>query len=37
MYRCLESRGVVLTEDQAELLAEWEGELGEDGQPRSRQ
>lgn len=33
MYRCLESRGVVLTEDQAELLAEWEGEL----EPRSRQ
>jgi hypothetical protein len=30
MYRCLESRGVVLTEDQAEMLAEWEGELEQD-------
>ena len=37
MYRCLESRGVVLTEDQAELLAEWEGEPKQDGPPRSRQ
>jgi hypothetical protein len=27
MYRCLESRGVVLTEDQAETLSEWKGEL----------
>jgi len=35
MYRCLESRGVVLTEDQAEVLAEWEGEPEQDGQPRS--
>jgi hypothetical protein len=37
MYRCLESRGVVLTEDQAELLAEWEGELEQDGPRRSQQ
>jgi hypothetical protein len=33
MYRCLESRGVVLTEDQSEMLSEWEGEL-ERGRPR---
>jgi hypothetical protein len=30
MYRCLESRGVVLARDQAEMLAEWEGELEEE-------
>lgn len=27
MYRCLKSRGVTLTGEQAELLAEWEQEL----------
>ena len=37
MYRCLESRGVVLTEDQAEMLAEWESDLEQDGPPSSRQ
>jgi hypothetical protein len=35
MYRCLESRGVVLTKDQDEMLAEWEGELEQGRQPRS--
>lgn len=37
MYRCLESRGVVLTEDQTEVLSEWEGELERDGPRRSRE
>jgi hypothetical protein len=37
MYRCFESRGVVLTEDQAEMLAEWAGELEEDGDSRSEE
>jgi hypothetical protein len=37
MYRCFESRGVVLTEDQAEMLAEWAGELEEDGASRSQE
>jgi hypothetical protein len=32
MYRCLESRGVVLSRDQAELLAEWTGELEDDSE-----
>lgn len=35
MYRCLESRGVVLTEEQAQMLAEWAGEQSQDGAPRS--
>jgi hypothetical protein len=37
MYRCLESRGVVLTEDQAEMLAEWAGELEGNGASRSEE
>jgi hypothetical protein len=30
LYRCLRSRGVQLTPEQAEMLAEWEGELDAD-------
>lgn len=37
MYRCFESRGVVLTEDQAEMLAEWAGELEDNGTTRSQE
>jgi hypothetical protein len=37
MYRCLESRGVVLTEDQVEMLSEWKGELERDRPRGSRE
>lgn len=30
LYRCLASRGVELTADQAAMLAEWEAKLGSD-------
>lgn len=30
LYRCFRSRGVQLTPEQAEMLAEWEGELEAD-------
>jgi hypothetical protein len=35
MYRCLKSRGVALTGEQAELLAEWEQQLEADPEDAS--
>lgn len=31
LYRCLASRGVQLSDEQARTLAEWEGDSGSDG------